>query len=243
MQQQWRCVSSRSTPCRSPLRSPPVRPAQGERPAGAPPALCSSAKHRGLKQQPADSGAARCRRHRRYPLAGRTGAATRRHHPSHPLLCAVSRPSTRLQASRQAAGHCRARTIAAAAMVQIVEGERASARGHKLYSVAYLPDGGAPPAALLCWHHGVAEHIGRYSEGACCGGGGGGQRAQARRAKAACSRAQRLQAVRRHPPWRPPIPPSSAALRSVHPVCRGGHCGVRGRHHRPRQERGPPRAH
>lgn len=50
---------------------------------------------------------------------------------------------------------------------QYLESERASARGHKLFTVAFLPDADAgPPAALLCWHHGVAEHIGRYKEGA-----------------------------------------------------------------------------
>ena len=47
-------------------------------------------------------------------------------------------------------------------MVQVVESERASARGHKLHTVAALPEG--PPVALLCWHHGVAEHVGRYKE-------------------------------------------------------------------------------
>lgn len=55
---------------------------------------------------------------------------------------------------------------------QIVESERASAKGHKLFTVTVLPDG--PPAACLCWHHGVAEHIGRYKQGGWQGGGRGG---------------------------------------------------------------------
>lgn len=55
-------------------------------------------------------------------------------------------------------------------MVQFFEGERASARGHKLVSVTYLPDAAAgPPKAVLLFHHGIGEHIGRYksSERAC----------------------------------------------------------------------------
>jgi acylglycerol lipase len=47
-------------------------------------------------------------------------------------------------------------------MVQVLESERTSAKGHKLFTVTVLPDG--PPAACLCWHHGVAEHIGRYKQ-------------------------------------------------------------------------------
>lgn len=48
-------------------------------------------------------------------------------------------------------------------MVQFFEGERASARGHKLVSVTYLPDAAAgPPKAVLLFHHGIGEHIGRY---------------------------------------------------------------------------------
>lgn len=49
-------------------------------------------------------------------------------------------------------------------MVQVIEGERASAKGHKLFSVTVLPDAGQVPAAVLCWHHGVGEHIGRYEQ-------------------------------------------------------------------------------
>lgn len=47
--------------------------------------------------------------------------------------------------------------------LQFLESERASAKGHKLFTLTVLPDG--PPAACLCWHHGVAEHIGRYKQG------------------------------------------------------------------------------
>lgn len=50
-------------------------------------------------------------------------------------------------------------------MVQVIEGERASAKGRKLFSVTVLPDAGQTPAAVLCWHHGIGEHIGRYEKG------------------------------------------------------------------------------
>ncbi|KAL4437215.1 hypothetical protein ABPG75_004354 [Micractinium tetrahymenae] len=49
-------------------------------------------------------------------------------------------------------------------MVQVIEGERASAEGHKLFAVTVLPDAGQAPGAVLCWHHGVGEHIGRYEK-------------------------------------------------------------------------------
>lgn len=37
--------------------------------------------------------------------------------------------------------------------------------GQKLVATEYLPDHGAP-SAYLVWHHGVAEHSGRYTAGA-----------------------------------------------------------------------------
>lgn len=50
---------------------------------------------------------------------------------------------------------------------QYLESERASVKGHKLFTVTFLPDAAAgPPSAVLCWHHGVAEHIGRYRQSA-----------------------------------------------------------------------------
>ena len=48
-------------------------------------------------------------------------------------------------------------------MVQYIEGERAHGKGHKLFTVTFLPDT-ATPTAVLCFHHGVGEHIGRYKE-------------------------------------------------------------------------------
>ena len=57
-------------------------------------------------------------------------------------------------------------------MVQYIEGERAHTKGHKLFTVTFLPDASttATPTAILCFHHGVGEHIGRYkeSEPPCC---------------------------------------------------------------------------
>ena len=52
-------------------------------------------------------------------------------------------------------------------MVQVVESERQALKGgHKLFTAAFLPDGEAgtasAPTAVLCWHHGVGEHVGRY---------------------------------------------------------------------------------
>lgn len=65
-------------------------------------------------------------------------------------------------------------------MVQVIEGERASAKGHKLFAVTVLPDAGQTPVAVLCWHHGVGEHIGRYEKsgfGCCCRAARRGQQA------------------------------------------------------------------
>jgi alpha-beta hydrolase superfamily lysophospholipase len=48
-------------------------------------------------------------------------------------------------------------------MVQFIESERASAKGQKVAGVAFLPDAAAgPPVALLVFHHGIGEHVGRY---------------------------------------------------------------------------------
>lgn len=61
-------------------------------------------------------------------------------------------------------------------MVQFLESERSSVKGHKLLTLAVLPeDGAALPSAVLCWHHGVAEHVGRYRQRALLCGGGCGQ--------------------------------------------------------------------
>lgn len=47
-------------------------------------------------------------------------------------------------------------------MVQVIESERSAKKGHKLFTVTVLPD--EPPVAILCWHHGVGEHVGRYEK-------------------------------------------------------------------------------
>lgn len=50
-------------------------------------------------------------------------------------------------------------------MVQYIESQRTSAKGAKVASVAFLPDAAAgPPVALLVFHHGIGEHVGRYKE-------------------------------------------------------------------------------
>lgn len=36
-----------------------------------------------------------------------------------------------------------------------------NARGQRLHAIAYAPKT-SPPKALICFHHGYAEHIGRY---------------------------------------------------------------------------------
>jgi acylglycerol lipase len=47
-----------------------------------------------------------------------------------------------------------------------IAGERAHAKGYKLFTVTYLPDASTTtaPTAILCFHHGIGEHIGRYKE-------------------------------------------------------------------------------
>ena len=49
-------------------------------------------------------------------------------------------------------------------MVVFKDCER-SHRGHKTYTVCYLPDSNVATKAVLIWHHGVGEHIGRYQYG------------------------------------------------------------------------------
>ncbi|RMZ57612.1 hypothetical protein APUTEX25_001812 [Auxenochlorella protothecoides] len=45
--------------------------------------------------------------------------------------------------------------------VKVTEGEATSVTGEKLYTTSYLPD--EPPRAAFVIHHGLAEHIGRYT--------------------------------------------------------------------------------
>lgn len=42
------------------------------------------------------------------------------------------------------------------------EGERKSSKGLKLHTVTALPED--RPKAVLCWHHGLQEHVGRYKQ-------------------------------------------------------------------------------
>ncbi len=51
------------------------------------------------------------------------------------------------------------------AALEAQEGERLSCRGEKLLTVRYAPPGAAK--AVLVWHHGYGEHVGRYKWGAC----------------------------------------------------------------------------
>lgn len=50
-------------------------------------------------------------------------------------------------------------------MVEYKEGERKSVRGHKLFTVEYYPKD-VQLKAVLVFHHGLAEHVGRYADGA-----------------------------------------------------------------------------
>jgi acylglycerol lipase len=52
--------------------------------------------------------------------------------------------------------------FAASSMVRFSKGKLTSSTGHDLVTVDYLPD--SAPRAVLCFHHGVQEHIGRYSQ-------------------------------------------------------------------------------
>ncbi|KAG7667050.1 hypothetical protein Ndes2526B_g04463 [Nannochloris sp. 'desiccata'] len=47
-------------------------------------------------------------------------------------------------------------------MVRFSKGKFTSSTGDDLVTVEYLPD--SAPRAVLCFHHGIQEHIGRYSE-------------------------------------------------------------------------------
>jgi len=47
-------------------------------------------------------------------------------------------------------------------MVRFSKGKLTSSTGDDLVTVEYLPD--SAPRAVLCFHHGVQEHIGRYSK-------------------------------------------------------------------------------
>lgn len=106
---------------------------------------------------------------------------------------------------------------------QYLESERASARGHKLHTVAALPDAASgPPAAVLVWHHGIAEHIGRYREG---------ERWHCRFVRRGSSLPE-CSLQQRSPAPNQPLP------RSVHPPGRGRRCGVRRRRGGARPQRG-----
>ena len=87
---------------------------------------------------------------------------------------------------------------------QYLESERASARGHKLHTVTVLPGAASgPPVAVLVWHHGVAEHVGRWREGEPAG--------------CTCTwLTARAAALRQHFRQRIPDPSSLAPARSVH---------------------------
>ena len=50
------------------------------------------------------------------------------------------------------------------AAAEAQEGERLSCRGEKLLTVRYAPPG--ETKAVLVWHHGYGEHVGRYKWGA-----------------------------------------------------------------------------
>ena len=50
------------------------------------------------------------------------------------------------------------------AALEAQEGERLSCRGEKLLTVRYAPPG--ETKAVLVWHHGYGEHVGRYKWGA-----------------------------------------------------------------------------
>ena len=50
------------------------------------------------------------------------------------------------------------------AALEAQEGERLSCRGERLLTVRYAPPG--ETKAVLVWHHGYGEHVGRYKWGA-----------------------------------------------------------------------------
>ena len=49
-------------------------------------------------------------------------------------------------------------------MAQYRESERVSLRGHKLFTVEYYPEDASNLRAALVFHHGLAEHVGRYKQ-------------------------------------------------------------------------------
>lgn len=51
--------------------------------------------------------------------------------------------------------------------VGFAESDRLNSRGQKLLTVHYAPKtiGDAVPTAVLIWHHGYGEHVGRYRRG------------------------------------------------------------------------------
>ena len=58
----------------------------------------------------------------------------------------------------------RARAIQqSVAMVRNAEFQFQNSRGQQLHGVEFLPD--QQPIATLIWHHGICEHIGRYTPG------------------------------------------------------------------------------
>lgn len=49
-------------------------------------------------------------------------------------------------------------------MATFTEGERISKTGMKLFTLSVLPPT-LPPKAVLMFHHGLGEHVGRYKAG------------------------------------------------------------------------------
>lgn len=49
-------------------------------------------------------------------------------------------------------------------MADYKEGELTNARSQKLFTVSYTPSTGAPKAVIF-FHHGYGEHVGRYKDG------------------------------------------------------------------------------
>lgn len=39
-------------------------------------------------------------------------------------------------------------------------------RGQRIYTEVFLAPQGVKPSAVLCWEHGLGEHVGRYEKGA-----------------------------------------------------------------------------
>ena len=84
------------------------------------------------------------------------------------LVAAALSSSTRRQQRQPAAAAAAAAAAAGCSNTMpplMIESERQSVRGHKLHTVTVLTEGGSPPVAVLCWHHGIGEHVGRYREG------------------------------------------------------------------------------